>query len=297
MRDFSHFLGALLLLNVSRVSIGVLALSFFCGQMLSQASAVPLGNALDEGQAQNPLGMNLPLDKNRPLDEAPPVYYELNPHMSGGINEPHPLPAYIKRDTYNQLLSIEPRDQVQSKIFNQKLFKRLQRIGVLGFENKTFAPFEDKSAGEVVSRQAYQELKTNKNFSNIIPPQMMEDARFKIVKTPGENVSKKQDNSNNELTLVSTDAVDAVMVGAVTKYSNQYRDRRGKIQISVVSGLEFTAFLVNPRTQEVIWGARFVGSQKPGLQNFNSNKGGWLNKEAFTRAAMKYVLKEFPNRD
>jgi hypothetical protein len=250
-----------------------------------------LENALDEGQAKSHLGIN------RPWDEAPPVYYELNPHMSDGINEPHPLPAYIKRDTYNQLLSIEPTDQVQSKIFNQKLFKRLQRIGVLGFENKTFAPFEDKSAGEVVSRQAYQELKTNKNFSNIIPPQMMEDARFKIVKTPGENVSKKQDDSNNELTLVSTDAVDAVMVGAVTKYSNQYRDRRGKIQISVVSGLEFTAFLVNPRTQEVIWGARLVGSQKPGLQNFNSNKGGWLNKEAFTRSAMKYVLKEFPNRD
>lgn len=259
--------------------------------MLSQASAVPLENALDKGQAKSHLGMN------RPWDEAPPVYYDLNPHMTDGINEPHPLPAYIKRDTYNQLLNIEPANQVQSKIFNQKLFKGLQRIGVLGFENKTFAPFEDKSAGEVVSRQAYQELKTNKKYSNIIPPQMMEDARFKIIKTPGENVSQKQENPNDELTLVSTDAVDAVMVGAVTKYSNQYRDRRGKIQKSVASGLEFTAFLVNPRTQEVIWGARFVGSQRAGLQNFSSNKGGWLNKEAFTRAAMKYVLKEFPNRD
>jgi hypothetical protein len=297
MRDFSHFLGALLLINVSRFSLGVLALLVFCGLMLSQASAVPLENALDEGQATSPLGMNLPLGKNRPWDEAPPVYYDLNPHMSDGINEPHPLPAYIKRDTYNKLLNIEPTNQVQSKIFNQELFKGLQRIGVLGFENKTFAPFEDKSAGEVVSRQAYQELKTNKKYSNIIPPQMMEDARFKIIKTPGNNVSQKQDNPDNELTLVSTDAVDAVMVGAVTKYSNQYRDRRGKIQKSVASGLEFTAFLVNPRTQEVIWGARFVGSQKSGLQNFNNNKGGWLNKEAFTRAAMKYVLKEFPNRD
>ena len=265
--------------------------------MASQASAVPIGGALDKGQAQSPLGMNRPLDMNRSWDEAPPVYYDLNPHMSDGVNEPHPLPVYIKRDTYNQLLNIEPANQVQSKIFNQELFKRLQRIGVLGFENKTFAPFEDKYAGEVVSRQAYQELKTNKKYSNIIPPQMMEDARFKIIKTPGENVSQEQDKPNNKLTLVSTDAVDAVMVGAVTKYSNQYRDRRGKIQIGVASGLEFTAFLVNPRTQEVIWGARFVGSQKAGLQNFNSNRRGWLSKEAFTRAAMKYVLKEFPNRD
>ena len=297
MRDFSHFFGAQLLLNVSRFSIGVIALSIFCGLMLSQASAVPLGSALDEGQAQSPLGINRPLDLTRLQDEAPPVYYDLNPHMTDGINEPHPLPAYIKRDTYNQLLNIEPENQVQSKIFNRELFKRLQRIGVMGFENKTFAPFEDKSAGEVVSRQAYQELKTNKKYSNIIPPQMMEDARFKIIKTPGENISQKQDKPNSELTLVSTDAVDAVMVGAVTKYSNQYRDRRGKIQRSVASGLEFTAFLVNPKTQEIIWGARFVGSQKSGLQNFNSNKGGWLNKEAFTRAAMKYVLKEFPNRD
>jgi hypothetical protein len=285
------------LLNVSRLSIGGLAILICCGLMLSQASAVPLENALDEGQTRSQVGINSPLKMNRPWDEAPPVYYDLNPHMTDGINEPHPLPAYIKRNTYNQLLNIEPANQVQSKIFNLELFKKLQRIGVLGFENKTFAPFEDKSAGDVVSRQAYQELKTNKKYSNIIPPQMMEDARFKIIKTPGENISKKQENPNNELTLVSTDAVDAVMVGAVTKYSNQYRDRRGKIQRSVASGLEFTAFLVNPRTQEVIWGARFVGSQKPGLQNFNSNKGGWLSKEAFTRVAMKYVLKEFPNRD
>jgi hypothetical protein len=285
------------LLNVAHFSIGVQAFFILFGFMASQASAAPIGGALDEGQAQNPLGMNRPLDMNRPWDEAPPVYYDLNPHISDGINEPHPLPAYIKRDTYNQLLNIEPANQVQSKIFNHELFKRLQRIGVLDFENKTFAPFENKYAGEVVSRQAYQELKTNKKYSNIIPPQLMEDARFKIIKTPGENSSQEQDKPNNKLTLVSTEAVDAVMVGAVSKYSNQYRDRRGKIQIGVASGLEFTTFLVNPRTQEVIWGARFVGSQKAGLQNFNSNRRGWLSKEAFTRAAMKYVLKEFPNRD
>jgi hypothetical protein len=238
---------------------------------------------------------------HRPWDEAPPVYYDLNPHMTDGYNEPHPLPAYINRDTYNQLLNIEPVNQVQSRVFNPKLFEALQRIGILGFENKTFAPFEDKSAGVVVSQQAYQELKVNKNYSNIVSPQMMEDARLKIVKTPGKTSAPKQDNlnNNNQLRkeLVATDAVDAIMVGAVTKYSDRYRDRRGKIQKSVASGLEFTAFLVDPRTQEVIWGARFVGSQKPGLRNLSSSKGRWLSKEGFSRAAMKFVLKEFRNRD
>ncbi len=295
MKDFSQFLGVLALLNVSRYFIGFLAALILCGPMISGTSAVPLENAFDEGQAKNHLEMN------RPWDEAPPVYYELNPHLTDGINEPHPLPAYINRKTYNQLLNIEPVNQVQSKIFNQKLFDSLQRIGVLGFENKTFAPFEDKSAGEAVSRQAYQELKASKNYSNIIPPQMMEDARFKIVKTPGDNATQKKDkpNNSNELReeLVSTDAVDAVLVGAVTKYSNKYRDRRGKIKSSVVTGLEFSAFLVDPRTQEVIWGARFVGSQKPGLRNFSRNNGVWKNKEGFTRTAMKNVLKEFRNRD
>jgi hypothetical protein len=263
--------------------------------MISQAFAVPLENALDKGQAKNDLGMH------RPWDEAPPVYYDLNPHMTDGYNEPHPLPAYINRDTYNQLLNIEPVNQVQSRVFNPKLFEALQRIGILGFENKTFAPFEDKSAGVVVSQQAYQELKVNKNYSNIVSPQMMEDARLKIVKTPGKTSAPKQDNlnNNNQLRkeLVATDAVDAIMVGAVTKYSDRYRDRRGKIQKSVASGLEFTAFLVDPRTQEVIWGARFVGSQKPGLRNLSSSKGRWLSKEGFSRAAMKFVLKEFRNRD
>ena len=261
--------------------------------MIPEISAVPLEDALDKGQAQNDLEMH------RPWDEAPPVYYDINPHMTDGINEPHPMPAYIKRKTYNQLLNIAPVNQVQSKVFNRKLFDGVQRIGVLGFENKTFALFEDKSAGKVVSQQAYHELKTNKDYSNVIPPQMMEDVHFKIVKTPGNDVKQKQNKSYNGLKaeLVSTDALDAVLVGAVSKYSNLYRDRRGNIRRGIASGLEFSVFLVNPRSQEVIWGARFVGSQKQGLHNLSRKKGSWLNKEGFTRLAMKYVLKDFRNRD
>ena len=238
---------------------------------------------------------------NRPWDDAPPVYYDLNPHLNERVNEPHPIPTYISRNIYNQLLNIEPVNQVQSRIFNKKIFEGLDRIGVLGFENKTIAPFEDKTAGKVVSQHAYNELKTNKNYSNIVSPQMMEDARLKIVKTAGSKAGLERDKpiDSNDLRehLVATDAVDAVLVGAVTKYSNKYRDRRGDIKRGVASGLEFAAFLVDHRTQEVIWGARFVGSQKRGLLNLGRNKGMWQNQENFSRNAMKYVLKEFRNRD
>jgi len=263
--------------------------------MPNQISAVPLENAFDKGQAKNHLEMN------RPWDSDPPVFYDLNPHLNEKINERHPVPTYISRNKYNQLLNIEPMNQVQSKIFNKKIFESLQRIGVLEFENMTIAPFEDKTAGEAVSRQAYNELKTNKNYSNIVSPQMMEDARLKLVKTTGSKVGHKKNkpSDRNDLReeLISSDAVDVVLVGAVTKYSNKYRDRRGNIKRGVASGLEFSAFLVDPRTQEVIWGARFVGSQKQGLRNSIKNKGIWQNQENFSRHAMKYVLKEFRNRD
>ena len=86
-------------------------------------------------------------------------------------------------------------------------------------------------------------------------------------------------------------------MGAVTKFSSKYRDRRGNIKKGLASGLEFSAFLIDPRTQEVIWGARFVGSQKQGLRNFGRNKGMLQDQENFSRHAMKYVLKEFRNRD
>ena len=280
--------------NNYRCLIWFLAVFISFGPMMARSLAVPLENAFDKGQAKNHLEMN------RPWDDAPPVYYGLNPQITGGINEPHPLPAYISRKTYNELLNIQPVDQVQSRIFNRQLFESLERIGVLGFENKTVAPFEDKDAGEVISRQAYQELKTNKKYSNIIPPQMMEDARIKIINTLGDYAAPKKGNFNrNEMRaeLVAKDTVDAVLVGAVSKYSNKYRDRRGNIKKSISSGLEFSAFLVDPKTQEVIWGARFVGGQKSSLRNFRRNNGVWQNKEGLSRTAMKYVLKEFRNRD
>ncbi len=277
-----------------RIRVQLLPILVFLGIMFPvSALSVPVEDKFDRNQAGNHPGV---FPK---WEGTPPLNLDLYPNLTDGINEPHPLPAHVRRDIYVQLLRIAPVDQVQSKVFNSDRFSRLQRIGVLGFENKTFAPFADKSAGDIVSRQAYQELRTNKNYSNIIPPQLMEDVRFKIVKTPGSVAGQNPLGSETEETmpLVAGDRVDAVMVGAVTKFTDEYIDRYGKVQKSIASGLEFTAFLVDPRTREVIWGARFVGRQRSGIQHFDQHKGRWLNKKDFARSAMKFVLKEFRNRD
>jgi len=275
------------LLNFMRIMPALVLLGILCPMGVS---AVPIQDEFDKNQAGNHPGV-FPRWQG-----TPPVNQDLYPNLSDGINEPHPLPAYVNRDIYTELLKVEPVDQVQSKVFNADRFNRMQRIGVLGFENKTFAPFEDKSAGDVVSKQVYQELKTNKNYSNIIPPQLMEDVRLKIVKSPGSPADQKLSGGEKITPLVSGDRVDVIMIGAVSKYTDRYIDRYGEIQRSLASGLEFTAFLVDPRTREVIWGARFVGSQRPGVQNLGQHKGRWLSKEDFTRSAMKFVLKEFRNR-
>ncbi len=277
-----------------RIRVQLLPILVFLGIMFPvSALSVPVEDEFDRNQAGNHPGV---FPK---WEGTPPLNPDLFPNLTDGINEPHPLPVHVRRDIYIQLLKIEPVDQVQSKVFNPDRFNHLQRIGVMGFENKTFAPFEDKMAGDIVSRQAYQELRTNKNYSNIIPPQLIEDARFKIVKTPGSVADQNLVDSDTEETvpLVAGGRVDAVMVGAVTKFTDEYIDRYGKVQKSIASGLEFTAFLVDPRTREVIWGARFVGRQRPGIQHFDQHKGRWLNKKDFTRSAMKFVLKEFRNRD
>ena len=277
-----------------RIQVRVLPILVLWGIMYpASAGAFPVEDAFDRNQAGNRTGVFPKWEGGRPLNR------DLYPNLTDGINEPHPLPVHVRRDIYIQLLKVEPVDQVQSKVFNPNRFKSLQRIGVLGFENKTYAPFEDKSAGDIVSRKAYQELRANKNYSSVIPPQLMEDARLKIVKRPGSAASKTPVSpaKEEEAPLVAGDRVDAVMVGAVTKFSDRYVDRNGAIQKSIASGLEFTAFLVDPQTREVIWGARFVGGQRPGVQHFNQHQGRWLNKEEFTRSAMKFVLKEFRNRD
>jgi hypothetical protein len=89
--------------------------------------------------------------------------------------------------------------------------------------------------------------------------------------------------------------VDAILIGAVTKYMDSYVDRRGEIKKSISSGVEFGAFLINAKTGDVIWGARYVGTQNPSITSFLQGKTHWLSKEELSRSAMKKVLQAFHN--
>ncbi|MFQ5444086.1 MAG: hypothetical protein ACE5EK_05660, partial [Nitrospinales bacterium] len=91
----------------------------------------------------------------------------------------------------------------------------------------------------------------------------------------------------------TSNRVDAVLIGAVTKYMDHYIDRHGKRQKSISSGVEFAAFLVSTETGNVIWGARYVGSQRPNILNLFNKETMWLDKEELSRAAMKNVLRAF----
>ena len=88
----------------------------------------------------------------------------------------------------------------------------------------------------------------------------------------------------------SNDTVDAVMIGAVTKYVSSYRNRSGEIKKSLSSKVEFGSFLVSTRTGQVLWGSRFIGAQHTGLISSNSK---WLSKKQLSQRAIKKILKAF----
>ena len=240
-------------------------------------------------------------------DVSPPVDYTLHPNLTPFVNEAHPFPDYIKKfpgaeqlpKHYLELIRTLPVDKVQSKVFNIKDFQKARRIGVAGFENKTAAPFKDENAGYIVANQISQELQSYGRYQVIPPRRTREDARIRITKTPAlpdnrESSSAQGGNDRSVASLpYSKDKVDAVLIGAVTKYMNSYVDRRGEIKKSISSGVEFGAFLINAKTGEVIWGARFVGTQTPGFTAFLQGRTHWLSKEEFSRSAMKKVLKAF----
>ncbi len=240
-------------------------------------------------------------------DVSPPVDYNLHPNLTPFVNESHPFPDYIKKfpgqeqlpKHYLELIRTLPVDKVQSKIFNIKDFRKTSRIGVAGFENKTAEPFKDENAGYIVANLVSQELQSYGRYHVIPPRKSHEDVRIKIVKTPTPQNGLKSPGPEkaNELSVddlpYSKDKVDAIMIGAVTKYMDSYVDRRGKIKKSISSGLEFGAFLINAKTGDVIWGARFVGTQTPGFRSFLQGNTHWLSKEEFSRSAMKKVLKAF----
>ena len=119
------------------------------------ANAIPVGDAYETGQAEFQASQEF-----QPRNEVPPVFHpSLHPGSNNEINEAHPIPDYIKKISknqpfpahYQQLLEVNPIDQVQSKIFDEQAFRSVQRIGILGFENKTVNPFKDEEAGHVVA--------------------------------------------------------------------------------------------------------------------------------------------------
>lgn len=239
----------------------------------------------------------------------PPTSNTLHPNLTPFLNEGHPFPDYINKfpgqdqlpKHYLELIRTLPVDKVQSKIFNIKDFQNSRRIGVAGFENKTTKPFKDANAGFTVANQISQELQSVGRYLVIPPRKTKEDARIEIVKTPASPNGDKSSGSRkvNDRSVASlpysNEKVDAVLIGAVTKYMDSYVNRRGEIKKSISSGVEFGAFLINAKTGDVIWGARYVGTQEPSITSFLKGKTHWLSKEELSRSAMKKVLKAFHN--
>ena len=236
---------------------------------ISGASAIPTGDAYETGQAEFPT-----FPEFHPKNDMPPILHQsLNTNLNNNINEAHPIPNYIKKLSdnqpfpvyYQQLLEVDPENQIQSKVFDKEAFRLIRRIGILSFENKTTGLFKNKNAGDILAKQVSRELQSIKNYF-IIPP-LMEggDTRLKIIaqlpidkknQTGSTNIDKQPiipnlPHSNNE--------IDAVIIGAVSKYTNSYQNQNGEIKSSLGSSIEFGSFLISTRTGKVLWGARFVG--------------------------------------
>lgn len=285
---------------------------FFVGAVFFAFATLASANPVGDAFKNNNKSATDDTLRYYPLNEVtPPTDKSLHPNLTPFINEAHPFPDYIKKfdskgkfpDHYMELLRTAPTDRVQSKIFNITGFKNARRIGVIGFENKTEAPFKDATAGDTVANQVSQELQSYPRYRIIPPAKTAEDARMKITTSatapkspPGGKGDLGPESENVEsipgLTY-SKDKVDAVLIGAVTKYMDSYIDNRGQIRKSISSGVEFGAFLVSTKTGEVLWGARYVGTQSPSLTEFFQGKTHWLSKEELSRSAMKNVLKAF----
>ena len=264
------------------------------------ARAIPIGDAFETGQAEFQTSKSF-----QPRNEVPPVFHpSLSPGLNNEFNEEHPIPDYIKKISknqpfsiyYQQLIETDPIDQVQSKIFDEQAFRAVHKIGVLGFENKTTDPFKDKEAGHVVAKQVSRELQSMKNYFITPPHTTNEDARIRIVTHPPNDEKSQVESSRIEnqpaLPVLPNigNKVDAIIIGAVTKYINSYQDRNGKVKKSLSSKVEFGSFLVSTSTGQVLWGARFIGAQPTGILNSESR---WLSKKELSQKAMKSVLKAF----
>ncbi len=273
------------------------------------------GDAFDREQAEITsarganAGIRVPDSLNGPLD----------PQLNDQINEPHAFPEYMRKfakgdrlpEYYKDLIGAPRKNQIQSIVFDEKAFRDLRRIGVFGFENKTYYPNRDESAGDFVAHEMYMGLQSFPKFAVTSPLKMQEKAfKMKIVSTPATPTTPqlrfrphRQKSGGNNFTpqsFTEFKELDAVMIGAVTKYLDTYKDRRGNLVKSYSPGLEFGAFLISAHTGKVIWGARYVGGQPRGINllsvfdpDSRPNSIRWLDKKQLAHEAMKKVIRVF----
>jgi hypothetical protein len=233
-----------------------------------------------------------------------------NLNLSDAINEPQPFPEKLAKlgvegdlkSYYKELVKKEPIDFIQSKVFESGELKKVRRILVKEFENKTNFLHRDDNAGKVVARHIYQELRNNDEYAVIPDPLAVtnDGFRMKILSDPslmvGEEIyiefPAKPISANPK---INPNQVDAVMVGAVTKYRDSFIDENGNNQKSLASGIEFGSYLISAKSGKVLWGARYVSSQSPGFFEFFKNGGQWKSKKSLSRLATRNVLKVFNN--
>ena len=240
---------------------------------------------------------------------APDEFNSNNPNLTDEINEPHPIPEYLKKFPkvgrfpiyYYQLLQTDPDDQVQSKVFDRQAFKQARRIGVVYFENKTYGLGKDKEAGQRVANQFSTQLERVKELSVISPTRMLEEFQLKMETSPdqtpnskGNPAPSKQPEAGFDLPY-SKDKFDAVLIGTVTRYTNWHKNRAGQPNRNEGAAMEFSVYLISTQTGKAIWGARFVGTQSVSLANIFSAQNRWLDKQNYSREAIKKVLKDFRN--
>ena len=233
-------------------------------------------------------------------------YPSLNPGVTDDINEPHPFPSYLEKFTtdnriplyYKQLLNTSPVNQIQSRVFDPQAFKKIQRIGVVGFENKIQDRNRDEFAGELIASQFSVGLQKVPGYVVTDPARMLGEFRLRMEKAPtGTGSSQPSTDQPSGKTVYdlpySSDTFDAVMIGAVTRFTNTYIDRHGKIQESSSASVEFGAYLISTETGQAVWGARYIGSQKPSWANLLDGKYYWMNKKELSKFAVKKILKDF----
>lgn len=265
------------------------------------AGAFPVGDAFQDSQdVPKPFMFN---DPN--VRASTGQYPSLNPNLTDEINEPHPFPEYLNKFRtnggmpryYRELLEVAPVDQIQSKIFDASAFQSVRRIGVVIFENKVRQPIRDENIGSQIANQFSQELLAVKKYSVLPPSQMEGDVHMRIVRSPvtatkGQlDASPAKTESQYEFPY-SSDKLDAVIIGAVTQYTDHYKNRQGESAKSLTAGVEFGAYLISTKTGEAIWGARFVGTQHPSLANLIKGRFQALNKQELSRWAVKQIVRD-----